>query len=156
MTSGLRDLQRRRSLGRGLQLIPVGDLGRDLTLTADGADFAMVDGVENLAQSLSVAVLTPLGADMFNTAFGFDGLNALVEESAAVMQRERVRVSIVQLLQKDARVRRIVDVRLVDSRLDAPTTGAARELDVRVVFEVTSGDQLTLSAGTSGTRITNG
>jgi len=156
MTSGLRDLQRRRSLGRGLQLIPVGDLGRDLTMTADGADFAMVDGVENLAQSLSVAVLTPLGADMFNTAFGFDGLNALVEESAAVMQRERVRVSIVQLLQKDARVRRIVDVRLVDSRLDAPTTGAARELDVRVVFEVTSGDQLTLSAGTSGTRITNG
>jgi len=156
MTSGLRDLQRRRSLGRGLQLIPVGDLGRDLTMTADGADFAMVDGVENLAQSLSVAVLTPLGADMFNTAFGFDGLNALVEESAAVMQRERVRVSIVQLLQRDARVRRIVDVRLVDSRLDAPTTGAARELDVRVVFEVTSGDQLTLSAGTSGTRITNG
>jgi len=156
MTSGLRDLQRRRSLGRGLQLVPIGDLGRDLTLTADGADLAMVDGVENLAQSLSVAVLTPLGADMFNTAFGFDGLNALVEESAAVMQRERVRVSIVQLLQKDARVRRIVDVRLVDSRLDAPTTGAARELDVRVVFEVTSGDQLTLSAGTSGTRITNG
>jgi len=156
MTSGLRDLQRRRSLGRGLQLVPIGDLGRDLTLTADGADLAMVDGVENLAQSLSVAVLTPLGADMFNTAFGFDGLNALVEESAAVMQRERVRVSIVQLLQKDARVRRIVDVRLVDSRLDAPTTGAARELDVRVVFEVTSGDQLTLSDGTSGTRITNG
>jgi len=156
MTSGLRDLQRRRSLGRGLQLVPIWDLGRDLTLTADGADLAMVDGVENLAQSLSVAVLTPLGADMFNTAFGFDGLNALVEESAAVMQRERVRVSIVQLLQKDARVRRIVDVRLVDSRLDAPTTGAARELDVRVVFEVTSGDQLTLSAGTSGTRITNG
>jgi len=156
MTSGLRDLQRRRSLGRGLQLVPIGDLGRDLTLTADGADLAMVDGVENLAQSLSVAVLTPLGADMFNTAFGFDGLNALVEESAAVMQRERVRVSIVQLLQRDARVRRIVDVRLVDSRLDAPTTGAARELDVRVVFEVTSGDQLTLSAGTSGTRITNG
>jgi len=156
VTGAQRDLQRRRLLGRGLQLVPVGDLGRDLTMTADGADFAVVDGVENLAQSLSVAVLTPLGSDVFNTAFGFDGLNALAEESSAVMQRERVRVSIVQLLQKDARVSRIVDVRLVDSRLDAPSTGAARQLDVRVVFEVTSGDQLTLSAGTSGTRITNG
>jgi phage baseplate assembly protein W len=150
------DQQRRRLLGRGLQLVAVGDLGRDVTLTADGTDLAMVDGIANLGQALSVAVLTPLGRDVFNTEFGFDGLNALVDESSPVLQRERVRVSMIQLLQKDARVARITDVRLVDDRLDAPTTGTARQLDVRVVFEATSGDPLTLSAGNAGTRLTNG
>lgn len=156
MTGAQRDQLRRRLLGRGLRLAPVGDLGRDIELLPDGTDLAMVQGVDNIGQALAVAVLTPLGGDVFNTAFGFDGLNALVDESSPVLQRERVRVAIVQLLQKDARVSRIVDVRLVDARLDAPTTGAARQLDVRVVFEVTSGDQLTLSAGNAGTRLTNG
>jgi len=65
-------------------------------------------------------------------------------------------VSIVALLRKDRRVSRIVDVKLVDQRLEAPTTGAARQLDVRVVFEALSGDQLTLSAGNAGTRLQNG
>lgn len=156
MTDAQRDQLRRRLLGRGIQLAPVGDLGLDIELAPDGTDLAMVQGVDNIGQTLTVAVLTPLGGDVFNTAFGFDGLNALVDESSPVLQRERVRVSIVQLLQKDARVSRIVDVRLVDDRLDAPTTGTARQLDVRVVFEVTSGDQLTLSAGNAGTRLTNG
>lgn len=150
------DLLRKRLLGRGLALEPVGALGRDLVMTADGKDLAQVAGVDNLAQSLAVAVLTPLGGDVFNTGFGFDGLNALSDETRPALQRERVRVSIVQLLQKDARVARVVDVRLVDGRLDASTTGAARELDVRVVFEAVSGDRLTLSAGNAGTRLTNG
>jgi phage baseplate assembly protein W len=156
MTGAQRDRLRRRLLGRGLALAPVGDLGRDIELAPDGADLAIVQGADNVGQALAVAVLTPLGGDVFNTAFGFDGLNALIDESSPVLQRERVRVSIVQLLQNDARVTRIVDVRLVDGRLDAPTTGAARQLDVRVVFELTSGDQLTLSAGNAGTRLTNG
>jgi len=101
-------------------------------------------------------VLTPLGGDVFNTDFGFDGLNALADETTPTLQRERVRVSIVALLRKDRRVSRIVDVKLVDQRLEAPTTGAARQLDVRVVFEALSGDQLTLSAGNAGTRLQNG
>ncbi len=156
MTSAQLDQLRRRLLGRGIQLAPAGDLGRDIEFLPDGTDLATVQGIDNVGQALAVAVLTPLGGDVFNTAFGFDGLSALVDESSPVLQRERVRVSIVQLLQKDARVSRIVDVRLVDARLDAPTTGAARQLDVTVAFEVTSGDQLTLSAGNAGTRLTNG
>lgn len=150
------DQLRKRLLGRGLALVPVGPLGRDLRMVADGTDLAMVQGVDNLAQALTVAVLTPLGGDPFNTDFGFDGLNALADEVTPVLQRERVRVSIVQLLQKDARVSRVIDVRLVDGRLDAPSTGAARQLDVTVVFEATSGDRFTLSAGNAGTRLTNG
>jgi hypothetical protein len=150
------DQLRKRLLGRGLALVPVGALGRDLQMAPGGKDLAMVQGVDNLAQALTVAVLTPLGGDLFNSDFGFDGLNALAEEATPVLQRERVRVAIVQLLQKDARVSRVIDVRLVDGRLDAPTTGAGRQLDVTVVFEATSGDRFTLSAGNAGTRLTNG
>ena len=151
-----RNLIRRRLLGRGLRLVRVGDLGSDIVVDSDGSDLAMVEGIENLAQVLSTAVLTPLGGDVFNTDFGFDGLNALSDETTSALQRERVRVSIVGLLRKDRRVSRIVDVQLVDQRLQAPTTGAARELEVRVGFEAVSGDQLTLSAGNAGTRLQNG
>ncbi|MGN6110711.1 MAG: hypothetical protein ACTHU0_36750 [Kofleriaceae bacterium] len=166
-----KDLLRRRLLGRGLALVRVGDLGRDLTLATDGKDLAVVDGVTNLAQALSVAVLTPLGGDVFETDFGFDGLNALVDETTPLLQRERVRVAIVTLLRKDPRVGAIVDVKLLDQRLDRPVTNpardpdgqrerpeesAARELDVRVVFETITGDPLTLTAGAVGTRLTHG
>jgi hypothetical protein len=147
---------RRRLLGRGLALTPVGDLGRDLILRRDGTDLAIADGVEHFANVLATSVLTPLGGDVFNTDFGFDGLNALAEETTSALQRERVRVSIVTLLRKDRRVSRIVDVKLVDQRLEAPTTGASRTMDVRVAFETVSGDQLTLSAGNAGTRLQNG
>ena len=150
------ELLRRRLLGRGLALEPVGDLGRDVVLSPDGRDLALVEGIDNLSQALAVAVLTPLGGDVFNSDFGFDGLNAFVDETSPLLQRERVRVAIVQLLRKDARVARVTDVRLIDGRLDAPSTGAARELEVRVAFEAISGDPLTLSAGNAGTRLTNG
>jgi phage baseplate assembly protein W len=151
-----KNVVRRRLLGRGLALTPAGGLGRDLVLRADGTDLAMVDGVDHFANVLATAVLTPLGGDVFNNDFGFDGLNALAEETTSALQRERVRVSIVTLLRKDRRVSRIVDVKLIDQRLEAPTTGAARTLDVRVAFETVSGDQLTLSAGNAGTRLQNG
>jgi phage baseplate assembly protein W len=151
-----KDLIRRRLLGRGLELVRVGDLGRDLVLAADGRDLAMVDGVDNLAQSLAVAVLTPLGGDVFDSEYGFDGLNALVEEETPLLQRERVRVSLVTLLRRDPRVGNIVDVKLVDGRLEQPSTGVARQLDVRVVFQTVTGDPLTLTAGTAGARLTNG
>ncbi|HEY0987407.1 MAG TPA: hypothetical protein VGD80_10165 [Kofleriaceae bacterium] len=154
MSNARDDQLRQRLLGRGLKLVALGDLRCDLAIAK--GDLAQVQGIDNLAQALAVAVATPLGGDVFNTDFGFDGLNALADETLPVLQRERVRIAIVQLLRKDARVTRVVDVRLVDGRLDAPTTGAARQLDVRVVFEAISGDRLTLSAGNAGTRLTNG
>jgi hypothetical protein len=153
------DLARRRLLGRGLRCDPVSEEGRDLvmTRTVTGAlDLAFVEGVANLGQALSVAVMTPLGGDVFNTAFGFDGLNALSDESSGVIQRERVRVAIVNLLRKDARVSRVVDVKLLDQRLDAPQTGSLRTLEVRVVFETVTSDQMTLTTGPTGTGLGNG
>jgi phage baseplate assembly protein W len=146
-----RELLRRRLLGRGLACDPIApgvDLGRDLRVTqgTDGTDFAMVDGIYNLGQSLAIGLTTLRGSDIFNLDFGFDGLNAMVEETNPVLVRERVRVGVIQLLRKDPRVRRIVDVKLGDGRLDGVSAGS-RELDVRVAFETVSGEQMTVDLG---------
>jgi hypothetical protein len=151
-----RTLLRRRLLGFGpaCDLISDADVGRDLRLApdADGAlDLAMVEGIDNLGQALAIAVTTPLGGDPFATGFGFDGLNAMAEETHPVLIRERLRVSLVQVLRRDPRVRRVVDVKLEDDRLTPATTGS-RTLDVRLVFEAISGDQaaVDLAGGTHG------
>jgi hypothetical protein len=138
---------RRRTLGWGLaceEILPGVSLGRDLVL--DQGDFARVEGIDNLNQDLTLALTTLLGSDVFNTQFGFDGLNALAEETNPILMRERVRIAIIQLLNKDARVRRIVDVKLADGQLQMPVPGS-RELDVRVVFETIAGDQATVELG---------
>jgi hypothetical protein len=93
-----------------------------------------------------VALTTALGSDPFNIQFGFDGINAMTQESSALLQRERVRIALVTLLRKEPRVRRIVDIQLQDGRLTQPTAGT-RTLDVRVVFETVTGDQTALDLG---------
>lgn len=145
-----RELLRGRLLGSGLVCEPIleADLGRDLQLATgpNGLDFARVKGLENLGQDLSIALTTRLGDDIFNIEFGFDGLNALAEETDPIMVRERVRIAVIQVLRKDPRIRRIVDIKLDDGQLDAPIPGS-RELDVRVTFETVSGDQTTIDLG---------
>jgi phage baseplate assembly protein W len=140
-----------------------GDLGRDLRLALgpNGRDLARVRGLDNLGQSLAIALTTLLGSDLFNTEFGFDGLNALVEETNPLLVRERVRVSVIQVLRRDPRVRQIVDVKLQDGRLD-PTGGTqssgndpeeaarqrlSRTLGVRVAFETITADQASIALG---------
>jgi hypothetical protein len=153
-----RDVERRRLLGRGLRCEPVTDLGRDLLLRRGPGgklDLDFVEGIDNLGQVLAIAVTTPLGGDTFNVDFGFDGLNALADEELPILQRERIRVAIVNVLRKDPRVARIVDVKLLDGRLERPAPSGRRELEVRVVFEAVSSDRLALTAGTSGAGLTN-
>ena len=142
-----RELLRKRLLGRGLRFAPTAPgvhLGRDLVL--DGGELAEVDGIDNLAQVLTVALTTRLGGDVFNTEFGFDGLDAMVEETTPVMVQERIRVAVISVLERDPRVGRIVDVRLDDGRLSNPGAGN-RVLDVKVVFETVSGDTATVDLG---------
>jgi hypothetical protein len=142
-----RVLQRRKLLGWGLELATIpgtDELSRDLVIT-NGA-LGVVEGIDNLGQDLAVALTTPLAGDVFNVDFGFDGINAIAEETHPVLVKERVRISIVTLLQKDPRVRRIVDIQLEDARLK-PTGAFTRELDVRVVFETVTGDTQTIDLG---------
>jgi phage baseplate assembly protein W len=139
-----REILRGRLLGQGLACpqLSTDDHGRDLDLVVGphGLDLARVSGMDNLGQSLRVALTTLLGSDLFNTSFGFDGLNALASETDPILLRERLRIAIIQVLRKEPRVRRIVDVKIGDDRLEAPVAGS-RELDVRVRFETVTGEQ---------------
>ena len=151
-----RRVQRRRLLGFSLLCSPTqGALahGRDLVLAPSGdgsaRDFALIEGTANLGQALTVALTTPLTGDVFNIDFGFDGVNAIAEETVPIMVQERIRIAVITLLQKDPRVRRIVDVQLQDGRLTSPTN--VRALDIKVVFETITGDTTTLDLGKVGT-----
>lgn len=151
---------RRRALGWGLacEMVDPGvDIGRDLVLAdrAGRQDFAIVDGVANLGQSLQIALTTLLGSDLFNTDFGFDGLNALAQETHPVLVRERVRVSVIRTLHRDPRVRRVLDIQVGPEPMPNASPEQKKEqlsaneriLDVRVAFEVITGEQASLSLG---------
>src|SRR4051794_22319323 len=86
--------------------------GFDLALVraGDGTPLAEVEGLDNLSQSLQVALTTLLGSDVFNTTFGFDGLRAIAEGTSAVLTRERVRLAVIETVRDDPRVRTILDV----------------------------------------------
>lgn len=152
------DLTTRRVLGRGLLAAPLTpglDVGRDIALARgpNGLDLAATSGMDNLAQCLEIALTTALGTDVFDTGFGFDGINALAEEEDPVLVRERIRVAVVALLGRDPRIRRIIDLKLADGRLADPavpvvdaTDPAARidrwrTVSVQVAFEVVTGDR---------------
>jgi phage baseplate assembly protein W len=134
----------RESLGWSLACHPAGrgdPLGVDLALvrTGGGTALAEVEGVENLSQSLQIAFTTLLGSDVFNTAFGFDGLRAIAEGTNAVLTRERVRLAVIETLRDDPRVRTILDV-----QLDDPATADRRTLAVRVTFETVESEPVSL------------
>lgn len=148
-----KDALQARLLGRGplLGLIDAdADISRDLSFAvgANGTrDLVFARGIDCLTQDLSLALTTLLGSDPFNTTFGFDGVRALAEESSALLIRERVRVAVIQTLNRDVRVRRVIDVKLDDERLDRPVGAADRTLRVRVVFEVVTGQSFAVELG---------
>jgi hypothetical protein len=161
------DVVRRRLLGRGLacpRIDPTLDHGRDLVLAMGpgGLDLAPVEGLDNLSQCLEVALTTALGDDVFNIGFGFDGIRALAEETSPVLVRERIRVAVIRVLADDARVLRIIDLKLLDGRLEpgSPSGGADaaaradrwRTVRVDVAFETVSGERVVvgLQGGSSG------
>ncbi|HET8922547.1 MAG TPA: hypothetical protein VFN26_06075 [Candidatus Acidoferrum sp.] len=149
-----KQLLQQRLLGWSLACeptLPGVDLGRDLRLELGptGRDFARVSAMDNLGQNLTIALTTRLGDDIFNSQFGFDGLNAIAEGTETILVRERIRISIIQVLRRDPRIRRILDVKLDDGRLESAPAGS-RELDVSVAFETVTGDQNTISLGKVG------
>jgi len=61
--------------------------------------------------------------------------------------RERVRISAIQVLRKDPRIRRVIDVNLGGGALERVDAGANRQLEVRIGFETVSGDQAAADLG---------
>ena len=82
---------------------------------------------------------------MFDTGFGFDGLNALVEETNPVIARERVRVAVIQVLRRDPRVRRIVDLQLDDAARRDDVARRARCGRARRLRDRSRGEQVARS-----------
>ncbi|MEV4657204.1 hypothetical protein [Micromonospora sp. NPDC049301] len=160
-----RQAAQRRYLGWGLAFEPTMpglDLGRDVVFDdgPNGRVLALVAGTDNVAQSLAVALTTLRGSNVFDATFGFDGLNALAEPVEPSLIREQVRIGIIALLDRDPRVRRIVDVNLDDGRLGVGGDGqggaddaaratlrASRTLQVQVQFETITDDRLSVHLG---------
>jgi phage baseplate assembly protein W len=148
-----RDAVRRRLLGWSLAADPVelGDHGRDLVPAKDAqgriVDLARVDDVHCLGQSLTVALTTALGSDIFNTRFGFNGLRALTEGTGRTLTRETLRVAVIDVLRAEPRVGRILDVGLPDEQDPLTKLGY---LEVAVTFETVSGERVELTLGGGG------
>lgn len=152
-----RQAAQRRYLGWGLAFEPTMagvDLARDIVFDdgPNGRALALVEGTGNVAQSLAVALTTLRGSNVFDATFGFDGLNALAEQIEPNLIREQVRIGIITLLDRDPRVRKIVDVNLDDGRLGAGRADDAaaaalrssRTLQVQVQFETITDDRLSV------------
>ncbi len=134
----------RQIFGRDIATTPIypgQDIGRDIVLAVAGAaDLATVEGVDNLSQSLTLALTTRLGDDVFDTTYGFDGINALADETDPVLQRERIRVAVISVLQRDVRVRQINDVTLAGD-----VFAQSRTLDVSVSFQTAAATQVVVN-----------
>ncbi|KOU61524.1 hypothetical protein ADK57_27625 [Streptomyces sp. MMG1533] len=106
----------RRRLGHGLALRPAGvdGLGHDLVLV-DGRELAVVEGEENLAQGLAVALLTAPGTDPFHVRFGFDGLRVLTQGLTPPLALEMLRLSVLRTVSADSRVAEVLDLTLEET-----------------------------------------
>ncbi len=143
-----------RALGWSLALAPVDPLdgaacGLDLDLA--GGEFRTVSGEAALIQSLTCAFVTLRGSDLFNGAFGFNGLAAIAEEDDATIRRERVRMAVIATLQAEPRITRVLTVRFDDELGNAPVSPTvvprSRTVAVQAVFETLAGVQQTISLG---------
>lgn len=151
-----REAAQNRYLGWGLafaETMPGIDIARDISFSAaaNGRILDLVRGTANVTQALSVALTTLRGSDVFDAEFGFDGLNALTRNIEPILAREQIRVGVITVLDRDPRVRSIVDVNLDDGRLGSgsvqPGLRASRTLEVRVQFETITDDRLTVNLG---------
>jgi hypothetical protein len=135
----------RRWFGHGPALRPADadGIGVDVTFTESetGRRLAWVEGGDSLGQDLAVAILTATGSDPFNVRFGFDGLRVLTQDVPPALLPELLRLSVLQTVSGDARVREVLDVRM------EPLNPGERRWRVDVELRTVLGDVLRLSLG---------
>lgn len=107
--------EERRMLNWCVAITPIFDGAAqygDITFTdtPNGRDLSLSSGLDNLDQQLTVALVTALGADPLNTNHGFGGYQAIAEESNPVLRREKLRFSILAVLQADPRILEVTRV----------------------------------------------
>lgn len=124
MTGTLTDRESRRLLGWGPKTASVaGDVEQMQDLLWSNGDLALVAGLAALRQDLSAALVTALGSDPLNPAFGFDGFEVIANESDRFLLRERLRVAVVNLLKRDPRVDRVEQVLIGRAEIEAARAG---------------------------------
>ena len=134
-----------RYFGRGAALDPTepDSLGIDIAF-ADGSagrDVAFRAGAPNLAQDLRIALLTPTGSDVFNAAFGFDGLRVLTEGHSATMAAEMLRLAVLKTVALDPRIKRVLDLTI------AETEPGSRRYRVDCQIQTRIGDIVRMTIG---------
>jgi len=127
------------ALGHSLTLVD-GDLVL-VDLAGDGGapagrTLGEVAGVANLAQALTLRVLTPAGSDVFNTGYGFDAADVFTAAAPARTVRDLLQLNVVRALGTDVRVREIRDVSFVE-----PSPRARRAWLVTVTVVTVDGAQ---------------
>ena len=129
----------RAVLGRGLALVavPGGEPAVDLAWSGGPQ---LVDGADNLAQDLAVALLTPLGSDPFDVGFGFDGLRVLSLALGPLLRDELLRAAVARTLLADARVAEVVEIVL------EPLDGTRRQV-VRATVRTVLGTDVPMTLG---------
>ncbi|MET9894365.1 hypothetical protein ABZZ47_29925 [Streptomyces sp. NPDC006465] len=135
----------RRWLGHGVALRPTSPdgIGHDLVFAEgpDGRDLARVEGGENLAQDLAVALLTAPGTDPFHLRFGFDGLQVLTQGLTPPMALEMLRLSVLRTVAVDSRVAEVLDLTLTEM------PPGSRRWQVDVVLRTVLGNVLQSTIG---------
>ncbi|RJL35442.1 hypothetical protein [Bailinhaonella thermotolerans] len=123
-------------LGHSLEL-------RDGDLVFEDGRPARISGLPNLAQALTLRVLTPLGGDRFATTYGLDVRDVFTRAASVRQAQDLLRLSLVRTLATDRRVREIRDIAVLD-----PPPGAGRRLwRFEVTIVAADGGQHTLPFG---------
>jgi hypothetical protein len=108
-----------------------------------------ISGVPNLTQALNLRILTPLGDDQFNTAYGFDAADVFARAATTRAARDLIQLNLVRTLGSDPRVREIRDVTFLDPQPGRQPRNRRRGWPVVVTIITVDGGQeaVTLTAG---------
>ena len=91
----------------------------DGDLAIEGDRLRETDGLENLAQSLSVLLATPRGTDLFDRRYGLDLVSVWQRidrpENTLSITKAEIHLKIVEALSRDPRVREVREVAFDDS-----------------------------------------
>jgi hypothetical protein len=124
MNGMLTDREARRLLGWGVKTASVaGNVEQAQDILWQDGDLAIEAGLQTLRQDLAAALVTARGSDPLNPGFGFDGFDTIAEEADRFLLRERLRVSVVNMLKRDTRVDRIDQVLIGRAEIEAARSG---------------------------------
>jgi hypothetical protein len=114
--------------GRSLALVD-GDLVVDRG--SGGLTLREIEGEPNLLQALQLRVLTPLGTDRFNIAYGLDTGQIFTAGGGVRMTKDLIRLNLVRTLGTDRRVRDVKDIVFMDDE-EYRLLHALTEEDIRL------------------------